>query len=143
MHRRTIRLVAVLCVSLQLVACMRWEPTPVAPRTLIEQDRPSKVRVIRADGGEVEVQDPIIRSDSIVTTEPCEVVVSPDGAVGCAAPPVAVALSDVRSVEMPRTKVKSTVLLLSATALLLLIVPCALTDCMDTAPTGGSWGGMW
>lgn len=98
-HRTT----AVLLLGLQSLACTHWVPTGVAPRTLIEEDTPSSVLVVRGDGTELEVPEPVIRADSIASAAPCERVFLPDGRTDCRDARPAVALSDVRAVEVERT----------------------------------------
>lgn len=114
MRRRPYRWIALLCLVVYLPACARWKPTTIAPRTLVEEDHPSKVRVVRTDGTTVEVRGPVIRSDSIVTSEPCDRVVTPDGTIQCAVQPPAVALSEAESVEVPDPTAAATATVLVA-----------------------------
>lgn len=120
MTLRRYRPIAVLLLGLQLAGCTRWEPTVVSPRTVVEGEKPSAVRVTRADGSRIEVEKPLIRSDSILSGEGCERVFTSDGRAACSAATPSVALSDVRALAVQRTDIPKTMLAVVASPVILI-----------------------
>jgi len=108
MTRRRYRLIAAFCIAFHLGACTYYEQTGLNPRVVIEGERPSKVRVMRTDGIQVEVPAPVIRADSITSGEPCDRVFRSDGQAVCRTEPPAIALDEVRWLQVPRTNVIGT-----------------------------------
>ena len=72
-----------------LASCRSWQATPVAPASLIAEERPVEVRVTLADDRVVTLERPSIVSDSIRG-------LTPDGTVRAA-------IADVQAVEVRRT----------------------------------------
>jgi hypothetical protein len=62
------RFIAALLIAL-LTGCHNWQPTTVSPGTVIQEERPSGVRFRMPDGDTVTVMDPLMRNDSIFSTE--------------------------------------------------------------------------
>ena len=60
--------ITALLISL-LTGCYNWQPTTVSPQTVILEERPSGVRFRLPDGDTVTVMDPLMRNDSILSTE--------------------------------------------------------------------------
>ena len=60
--------IAALLIVL-LTGCHSWQPTTVSPQTVILEERPSGVRFRLPDGDTVTVMDPLMRNDSILSTE--------------------------------------------------------------------------
>jgi len=81
------RPIAVLLLALHLGACVTWRPTTVAPRQVIEEEQPSRVRVTTLDGERLALRTPVLRGDSLTS-----------GARGAAA--TTVAISDIRGIEV-------------------------------------------
>ena len=76
MRPLTRRLIAALLLVL-LTSCYSWRPTTISPARIIAEEEPSTVRVTLADGTQLTLDDPTIRSDSIVSKEgEAQVVVS-------------------------------------------------------------------
>ena len=94
--RKRIRLPALLLLVLHLQACTAWVRSDLSPGVLIPADRPNEVRVETPDGDQVVIEDPEIRSDSIV------------GASG-AGP---VALADVTRIDVKQSSTGKTLLLM-------------------------------
>ena len=80
------RFTAALLLAL-LTGCNSWHPTTVSPRAVILEEEPSAVRITLANGAIMTVVGPVMRNDSIVSTE--------DGVA-------AVASRDVGSLEVRR-----------------------------------------
>lgn len=90
-----LRLVA-LPVLLLLGGCKTWESTSGAPLRMIEEARPSSVRVTTVDGALVTLKNPLVVNDSIVSG-----VAPPLGAV-VMPPRRGVLDADVNLMEVPR-----------------------------------------
>jgi hypothetical protein len=97
--RRTIIL---LVVILPLQGCASWGPTSVDPRQLIEEQRPSTIRVHSLSGDRRVADKPEIENDSIMTrSERCRASVAAGGRVVCESSRTAVAaLSDIDFIEV-------------------------------------------
>lgn len=68
MPSRPSRVVALslLLLTLPASACKTWRTSDLAPRQLIEETRPSSLRVTQADGEHVYLRAPAISGDSVV-----------------------------------------------------------------------------
>ena len=62
---RHLRLIALVLTVLHIAACTTWQPTPVNPRALVEQEAPGAVRVQGADGEWQTISGPVVEGDSI------------------------------------------------------------------------------
>lgn len=80
------RLLALLLLA-SGAACTSWRPAPPDARAVVEERRPARARITRSDGAQLVVEKPVVRRDSIVPAD--------EGSTG------GVALSDIRSVEVP------------------------------------------
>ena len=87
------QLIATLLIGL-LTGCHSWQPTTVSPHTVILEERPSGVRFRLPDGDTVTVMDPLMRNDSILSTE---------------AGMVPIALQDVSGLEVRRFSTRKTI----------------------------------
>jgi hypothetical protein len=85
----------------QLSACASWRPaSPGNPAEVIEREAPSRIRLTRRGGQQVELANPTVRADSIV-----------DG-------PAAVSISDVVEVETRHFSAGRTLLLITTPILI-------------------------
>ncbi|MEX2465674.1 MAG: hypothetical protein WD995_02105 [Gemmatimonadota bacterium] len=100
MKRRPGALVALLTVAIT-TACTTWQPVAAGPRVVIPEQRPSSVRLTLIDGTVATVRSPLLRNDSIVSSE-----------IGRAG----VATTDVGAMEVQRVSVGKTVGLVAAGA---------------------------
>lgn len=68
MPSRPSRIVAIslLLLTLPASACRSWRTSDLAPRQLIEEARPSSLRVTQSDGEHVYLRSPAISGDSVV-----------------------------------------------------------------------------
>ncbi|MDE0730095.1 MAG: hypothetical protein OSB36_04115 [Longimicrobiales bacterium] len=87
------QLIATLLIAL-LTGCHSWQPTTVSPRTVILEELPSGVRFRLPDGDTMIVMDPLMRNDSILSTE---------------AGTVPIALQDVSGLEVRRFSTRKTI----------------------------------
>ena len=87
------QLIATLLIAL-LTGCHIWQPTTVSPRTVILEELPSGVRFRLPDGDTMIVMDPLMRNDSILSTE---------------AGTVPIALQDVSGLEVRRFSTRKTI----------------------------------
>lgn len=62
------RFIAALLIAL-LTGCHSWQPTTVSPRAVILEEQPLSVRFTLTNGEIMTVTDPLMRNDSIVSTE--------------------------------------------------------------------------
>lgn len=67
--RRVWRTPLWLAVILSLGGCKTWQSTAEDPRQVLVDHRPRAVRVTDQDGTTITVRRPVIRNDSIVTSE--------------------------------------------------------------------------
>ena len=65
---RSRRFVAILLLAL-LAGCHSWQLATVSPESVVSEARPVSVRLTRADGEIVRIDNPIVRNDSIVSVE--------------------------------------------------------------------------
>ncbi len=63
-----LRSTAALLLAL-LTGCHSWHPTTVSPPAVILEEGPPSVRVTLTNGAIMTVVDPVMRNDSIVSTE--------------------------------------------------------------------------
>ena len=92
-----------------LSGCKSWQPTTLSPRQVIADSAPSSVRVTDVDGGTWTVPNPVMRNDSIVTSN-TDPMGRPSLAVG-------VPYADVNSLEVQRfNPVKTIVFAVGAAA---------------------------
>jgi hypothetical protein len=107
-----------MLVVLNVSGCGTWRTAGAGPRQVIEEEAPSVVRVTRLDGTQVIVRSPAIQGDSIRGREES----------------MAVALTDVQDVELHRTSVPRTLLLLSAVGIGLIVVGLAINGSDISGP---------
>jgi hypothetical protein len=110
------RTTAAILLACYLPACTGWRTQSAAPEQVMTTKHPERVRIVRQDGSWVELLQPAIEADSVTGRDA--------GASGpdSLKPRVAVALADIRTVELHRTKVAETVLLVGAAGLLIAAV---------------------
>jgi len=89
----TRQLIVALFITL-LTGCHSWQPTTVNPRTVILEESPSGVRFRIPDGDTMTVMNPLMRNDSILSTE---------------AGMVPIALQDVSGLEVRRFSTRKTI----------------------------------
>ncbi len=122
MTLRRYRPIAVLLVVVHTTACSTWQPTTASPRQVIEDTRPGRVRVTKADGTTVVAHEPGIRGDSITSVEKCRGITTATGQARCVrtTEPVAVAfLDEALTVEVFKLSEGRTLLLVMPFAWLL------------------------
>ena len=133
-----LRIVALSMSALLVAACHVWRPAVVGPRQLIEEERPTRIRVVQTDSTRTEVRLPRVLRDSLVA-ESWGRRKAPRNAGGTA-PWVAYhdtlrfALGDVARVETRELSAGHTlgaVLLAPVAVYGVAIVACLLTDCMN------------
>lgn len=110
------RTTAAILLACYLPACTGWRTQSAAPEQVMTTKHPERVRITRQDGSRVELLQPAIEADSVSGRDA--------GASGpdSLKPRVAVALADIRTVELHQTKVAETVLLVGAAGLLIAAV---------------------
>jgi len=111
MPSRLYRQIALLLLALHLGACATWRPSGVAPRELIQQERPRLIRVFGDDRVARVVRDPRIEDDAIVVDAECRRSPNPRGGYICPTESV-VALEDVRQIDVRRVDVGRSAFLL-------------------------------
>ena len=87
---RSLHAVVFLMLMLHLTGCYNWQPVTVTPRQLFEEGQPGRIRVVQADGVELELRDPRVEADSLVAR-----------LTGNRTGDVSFALSDITVVEAP------------------------------------------
>lgn len=65
-RRRLSRAVALVLMPLVSAGCYGWRVTDIPPRTVVETQRPSQIRVTTGDRTRVEIVSPRIAGDSLV-----------------------------------------------------------------------------
>lgn len=88
------RMPAIWLLLVGLPACTTWRMSPESPAAVIPAEAPDAVRLTTHDGAIATIRAPMVRNDSIVSTEPGE---------------PALALSDVRGLEVRAFDGKRTV----------------------------------
>jgi hypothetical protein len=56
---------ALLVPALCLAACRTWQPITFSPRQLVEEAQPERLRVLQADGTQMDISNPRVERDSI------------------------------------------------------------------------------
>ena len=102
----------ILMVSGAATECTSWRVQQVAPARVIEKQHPEKVRVSRASGGKVVLDNPLVVGDSIV------------GRQG------AVAVADVTAVEVRKFDGLKTVGVIGG-VIVVGTLACAAAGCFD------------
>ena len=117
----TSRILASIMLGLQAGACTSWKTQPVSPDQVVARN-PDQVRVTLASGSRIIVTQPTIVGDSLI----CAAAGS--DSTQKRARRQAVALSDVRSVEVQRVNAGKTALLIGGVGLTALVVIAAASD---------------
>ena len=135
-----LRVMALSASVLLVTACHVWRPAVVGPRQLVEEERPTFIRIVRADGTRTEVRLPRVVSDSLIaeiwgrrrvprtagSSVPHRNVAYHDT--------LSFALADVVRVETRELSTGRTlgvVVLAPVVTYGVLIVVCLMTNCMD------------
>lgn len=108
MLRRTVwrhlplRAATLLVLTCLLPACTAWHLKSAPPQEVIAAKQPVKVRIVRQDRSRVELSQPKVEADSIVGT---------NWDVKPGSPPsrAAIALADVRTIEVRETDTRRTI----------------------------------
>jgi hypothetical protein len=119
------RLSALLLLSLYLTGCTTWRPVTVSPRQLIEDEQPGLIRIVQADGTQLELRNPRLERDSV--TAVFSVRLSSGRFVTDTA---RIALTDVTAVETKRLSIIRTAAL-TVVAVPVLFVAVLVTACAD------------
>lgn len=125
------RTTAAILLVCYVPACAGWRTQSAAPEQVIATKHPERVRITRQDGSRVELLQPLIEADSVAGRDA--------GASGpdSLKPRVAVALADVRTVELHQTKTAETLLLVGAAGLLIVAVIAAASEPLFTFKGNG------
>jgi len=70
-HSSAVRLRCIaplLLVTLPGTACQAWHTEDVAPQAVLATHQPTQLRVTRTDGGQLVLQHPVLRGDTLVGT---------------------------------------------------------------------------
>jgi len=138
---------AVFWLGLMMSACTSWRPLSTTPTEVIQETRPRSVRLTMIDGARSIVDEPEIRSDSIVGnwSEPPNPACDPHpiGRVStCFAPrepETWIAVADVASVEVKRVDWVPTLLAVVGAGVLYTILkpgPDTVYECRDAGALG-------
>ena len=125
------RATAAILLACYLPACTGWRTQSAAPEQVMTTKHPERVRITRQDGSRVELLQPVIEADSVTGRDA--------GASGpdSLKPRVAVALADIRTVELHQTKTAETLLLVGAAGLLIAAVIAAASEPLFTFKGSG------
>jgi hypothetical protein len=118
---RMTRVAAVIAI-LAATGCMRWDVVTADPRSFVETEQPSLIRVTLADQSRVEIREPIVAGDSIASHQDCERAVTPDGRVHCTAGTGGVTVERIESLEVRRVDAGSSITGVSLVLLALIAV---------------------
>jgi hypothetical protein len=129
--RRRARARLTSALLLALTACTTWKPTTTPLPLLLAKEQPQRLRVSLVRGGTITLRNPILRGDSLVDgRSPRSATIRGDPLPSSTTTAEsAVALSDVTSVAVGRTKVLGTlgvaVSVVAGGFLVILIHDCA------------------
>jgi hypothetical protein len=105
---RVTRVTAIIA-AMAATGCMRWDVITTDPRSFVETEQPSHIRVTLADESTVEIRQPIVAGDSITSREACQRTVTPDGRVQCTDGTGRVTLERIESLEVRKVDATSSV----------------------------------
>ncbi|MDA0329616.1 MAG: hypothetical protein O2958_11475 [Gemmatimonadetes bacterium] len=128
-----LRVLTATTLLIAMAGCKSWQPVTVGPRQIISDERPTSLRVTDVDGDRLTILRPMIRNDSIVTsdTDPFGV---PVRALG-------VPTDDVNSLEVARfNPVKSAVIAAAAVTVAATWARVALRGGAGSNPNTGPIG---
>jgi len=128
------RATAAILLASYLPACTGWHAQSTTPEQVLTTKHPERVRVTRQDGFRIELLQPVIEADSVVGRDAR--AAGPDSLK----PRVAVALADIRTVELHQTKAAETVLLVGAVGLLVAAAIAAASGPLFTFKPSGTSG---
>jgi len=114
-----------IIAALAVTGCMRWDVVSIAPRSFVEMERPSLIRVTLADESRVEIREPIVAGDSIASREECQRAVTPDGRVQCTAGTGRVMVERIESLEVRSIDLGTSAIGVSLVLLALVVVASA------------------
>ena len=125
------RATAAILLACFLPACTGWRTQSATPEQVMTTKHPERVRITRQDGTRVELLQPVIEADSVTGRDA--------GASGpdSLKPRVAVALADIRTVELHQTKTAETLLLVGGAGLLIAAVIAAASEPLFTFKGSG------
>jgi hypothetical protein len=130
------RMMAPLLLGLHLGGCMTWQPSPIAPRRLIEEERPSRVRVIRPNTPPLVIRNPRIENDSIaVVSGQCRRLPGRNVRYTCPTRSL-VALDELFLLEVPRPSGARTLLVIAPILLLVTLAFVYYSSCSETSIPG-------
>lgn len=121
------RTTAALLLACYLPACTAWHTQSATPQQVVATKQPRKLRVVRQDGSRIELLQPRIEGDSLVGTTG---VSKP----GTPLPRVAIALADVKAVEVHEGDAGKTLVLVGVVGLAMVVAGFL------AAEWGESWG---
>lgn len=132
MHRGyalTRRILMSAVLGLHVGGCMSWKAQPVSPDKVMAR-KPAQVRVTLPSGGRIVLVQPKIVADSLIGAP-----AGSDSTPG--AQPPAVALSDIRSVEVRGVNAGKTALLVAGVGVTALVVAAVVAAATWDGPLGG------
>ena len=113
--RRVSALVYLLLIALACSSCSHWRRQWIDPVHVVERDHPTVLRVTRPDGVRMEIRNPAIAGDSLISAP-----VQLNRGKGTTLGPTSVALKEIDYVEARRSRSTPGILILG------LLVPFAL-----------------
>ena len=136
MSTRELRPMALTLLVLHVSGCMTWQPSPLSPRRLIQEEEPHKVRVTLPDSTPLVVRNPLIEDDSIaVVSGQCRRL--PGRTVRYSCPTRAlVALDDVAAIEVERRARGRTLLLFAPLLIFGTLAVAYYASCSETTIPG-------
>jgi hypothetical protein len=137
------RATAGLLVGCYLPACTGWHTQSAAPEQVMTTKHPAQVRITRQDGSRVVLLQPVIEGDSVTGRD-----AGASGGPDSLKPRIAVALAEVRTVELQQTDAAKTVLLVGAAGLLIVVIIAAASEPFtfkgngqNSCPVAYAWDG--
>jgi hypothetical protein len=155
------RATASVLLASYLSACTGYHTQEATPQEVVTTKHPDQVRITRQDGAQIELLQPVIQGDSLIGRE----ARAPDSlqaqAFGVAQgqtaagpdslkPRVAIALADIKTVEVEQADPLKTVLLVGAVGLLIVAIaagvkqasePNILKEGQNSCPVVYAWNG--
>jgi len=122
---RWLRVISLGLIAAYLPACTGWRVQDPTPEVVVRDRAPPAIRITQLDGSTLVVHHPMIVADSIVGQ------LTPTKAGQESVASVAVALSTVKVLEVRRVDALRTAGALVGGLLLISIVGCAVTQCLE------------
>ena len=125
-RRESRRLCVLLQLSVFLSACMSWQTQPVSPTQLINDQRPSVVRVTRPDSSRIVLREPVVQGDTLIGF--------PQSATADSLIRTRVPLADVQDIAILRSDPNKNTLLAAGFVIAVFSTLCFLGDAFGCGP---------